>query len=247
MNQNGISRTKLLLNRLFANDYTPTSPEQYFSAEEWSELTIHHFPKGKTIIKWGFPATTIWFMLRGRAKVLVSSTEGQQAVVDSIEAPHIFGVIEAVRELSIYSASVVADRECILVGVPKDEFFNAVYHDTEDAQVLIKYLVWLASASMDKTELKAIVKPKELLLRYLYRYSRDQQLPYRMPTTKKAISEELHINLRTLYRYLDELQLQGYFETQRGRIVITEQNYRNLKEVNRHTEDNKDIIAMIWT
>lgn len=241
-----ISRTKLMLERLFSKPYTPATPKIHFTENEWKQLQAYSIPSGQTFIQWGFPVDSVWFLLRGRIRVSVSSADGQAAVVDTIEGPHLLGVLEAVRSLPIYTASVKTAQECLLVCLSADEFLASVYQDPGASKILIEYLCWLASASMDKSELKAIKTPKELLLGYLYQRSTEQKLPYTITSTKKSISEELHINLRTLYRYLDELGADGYLETCKGKIVIQPSHYEKLKQANPHPDESYNILSMTW-
>ena len=82
--------------------------------------------------------------------------------------------------------------------------------------------------NMDKTEIKAIMPPKDIVGNFLYMRSAGYSLPHTINDPRSAISEELHINLRTLYRYLAYFGQQGCIELIRGKIVVTADGFHKL-------------------
>ncbi len=218
-----------LLQRVFSPDYNGKSPASLFTKQEWKALPLQRIKKGEAFIQFGFAAEMVYFLLQGQVRVSVVTSEGAQAVIDSIEAPHLFGVTEAVQGKQQYSARVEGASSCLVAAVPAQEFLRQVYGDAKASQTLILFLATIANEIMDKAERKAIRKPREILLYYLYQYGKKHTRPCRLSLTRKALSEELHINLRTLYRYLAVCEQEGVLLLEGGKVVITEEGFKRLE------------------
>lgn len=219
----------VLMRTFFTDTYKPTNLKQHL-ANAPSEL-VQNVPAGRTFIQGGLPANRIYMMLTGSAKVVVCSTEGICTTVDRIDAPHLFGITEVIQKTPYFGASVITSASCHLVCVPAQQYLRIINEDLACAQVTIRYLAWLATRNMDKSELKAVAMPIEILGKYLYERCAGNPLPYIVPATRKQISEELNINLRTLYRYLDILKARGLADVQQRKIIITPAAFSHLKEL----------------
>lgn len=217
-----------LLQKVFSPAYDSKNPAEMFTKQEWKALPLQRVKKGEPFIQLGFNADMVYFLLQGHVKVSVVTPEGRQAVIDSIEAPHLFGVTEAVQGKKQYSARVEGASSCLVAAVPAQEFLRHIYEDATASKTLIWFLAKLANVNMDKAERKAIRQPREILLYYLYQYGERHKRPCRLQVTRKALSEELHINLRTLYRYLSYCEKEGAILLEGGKIVITEEGFAKL-------------------
>ncbi|MDR0406060.1 MAG: Crp/Fnr family transcriptional regulator [Clostridiales bacterium] len=219
-------RTRYILTTAFSGGYDPRLAERLFAsggAEERQALI--RLDKGETFIHQGFDADSVYILLRGAAKVVVFSMEGNSAVVDVVRAPHCFGLPEVLQELPVYSASAQTTTGGLIAKIPSSEYLTAVAEDREAAAVSLRYLAWLAKRNMDKLELKAIAHPRDILARFLHQNCIGKPLPHVIKLTKGQIAEELHINLRTLYRYMTRLADAGLIQIQHGKIVIDQSNY----------------------
>ncbi|MDR1540509.1 MAG: Crp/Fnr family transcriptional regulator [Clostridiales bacterium] len=206
----------------FADGFDPKQLEQSFFKEiSQSKEIFLHVKKGEIFVRQGFPADRMHILLRGAARATVLSQDGECAVLDVLNAPTFFGITEIILEQALYGASVQADSECVLACMPASEYLSMIHEDNGAAFATVRHLAWLAKRNMDKSKLKAIACPKNILIYFLCQSSEGKTLPYTVTLTRKQLSEELHINLRTLYRYLEQLESEGMIKLYHGKIVIS--------------------------
>ncbi len=89
---------------------------------------------GATLIQIGTPATEIYTLLRGQARV-----ELDGIVVGHIEEGEIFGVLAALTD-SPRSANVIAETDVTLMAVPADQFLRLVQAQPETFMRLLRTL-----------------------------------------------------------------------------------------------------------
>ena len=71
---------------------------------------------------------------------------------------------------------------------------------------------------------------KDKLLLQLYQYSINQtHFPVRIKLKKEELANILNISLRTLYRQLDLLYQEGILSSYHGKIMITEEQFHNIR------------------
>lgn len=211
------------------SSYDPAKPGDYFPPRVMESTRMLRLKAGDILLREGFAADEVYVLLQGSARVLVHTSAGKMAVVETAQAPHIFGATEAIAEHRLYGATVQAASPVLAARLPMEEYLRAVQSNQEAANVTIHYLAWLAVRNMDKSELKAITRPIDILLRYLYLEAQRKELPYTIPFTREDMANELHINLRTLYRYIDRLEEQGFLHLQKAKISIDQEAFERLR------------------
>ncbi len=218
------NRAGLLLNTLFAGGSVFKPPAKL------ENIILRQVPAGRAFLLRDTPADTVYFLIEGTARVVVSSSDGREAIIDVVDAPHLFGVTEVVGERPVFGATCAAATDCTIAKLPAEEFLAGVHSSPSASALLIRYLAWLATRNMDKTEIKAIMPPKDIVGNYLYTRSEGCSLPHTLSDTRSAVSEELHVNLRTLYRYLAYFEQQGCIQFIHGKIVVTAEGFEKLAE-----------------
>lgn len=198
------------------------------AAESWG-LPLYRLERGEVFLHGGDAADTAFFLLDGTARVVLATKDGEEGTIDEVSAPHIFGITEVIQSRASYGASVVAASACLIARLPAEEFLANIRQSADAGFTLIRYLAWVATRNMNKAKLKALATPKTILGEYLYQAGLGRPLPFTLRQSRKSISEELHINLRTLYRYLAQFKEQGYIQILRGRVIITEAQFKKLE------------------
>ncbi len=188
------------------------------------------FAPEQEIISCGLPANKIYVLLNGSCLIICYSQDGKASVQDSLQAPQIFGLTELVCGQECYSASVVGDKTGMVLSIPTPLFMEAMQRNLTADQAVIKYLGYLARRNMDAWEYCNLYAPQDTLALQLYSWCREQTLPFVLKMDRNDLAEYLHIQVRSLYRYLDNLKRQNMCCTVNGKITVTEENFRALKE-----------------
>ena len=188
------------------------------------------FAPEQEIISCGSPANKIYVLLNGSCLIICYNQDGKASVQDSLQAPQIFGLTELVCRQEFYSASVVGDKTGMALAIPTPLFMEAMQRSLTVDQAVIKYLGYLARRNMDAWEYCNLYAPQDTLALNLYSWCREQALPFVLKMDRNDLAEYLHIQVRSLYRYLDILKRQNMCCIINGKITITEENFRTLKE-----------------
>lgn len=183
----------------------------------------------KIILNQGDPARYFYLLLVGQAIVMNRISFSTNDIIDYIEPPHIFGLMEYVENEASYTAYVVAKTKCILLRIKACDFMNCIRTDAELCYRTLIITAHVTAHNMNQAETHRIFPAKDILGHYLYLQSRSLET-YICPLTRKELSEKLSINLRTLYRYLDTMETNGYLSLQRGKIVIKQEHLQKLAE-----------------
>jgi len=222
---------KTVLMKVLRKDYDCETPEKCFQ-NIFSPNSIVFYKKNVTIIYRNDKITHIHILLKGKANIVNTNSLGLDVILDQVKPPELLGLVEVLNDTSYYTAYVIADTDCTLLKVPVDEFINCVKNDAELCFALLKYLNRVAIHNMDSREIKSLVRPKDLLINYLYTISINSELPFTVKETREKISSSLHINLRTLHRYIREFESKNLITLSRGKIIITKENLKRLSEEN---------------
>src|SRR5258708_1162400 len=80
-------------------------------------------PKGRTVVEKGSGSTDVFFLLEGRAEVLLYSSSGREVCVNNIGPGDMFGEI-AVLDSEPRSASIVASSDLLIVAMRASDFMT---------------------------------------------------------------------------------------------------------------------------
>ena len=93
-------------------------------------------PKGRTLVEKGSGSTDVFFLLEGRAEVLLYSSNGREVCVNNIGPGDMFGEI-AVLDGEPRSASIVAASDLVIVAMRANDFMTCFESSPEAG-------IWLA-------------------------------------------------------------------------------------------------------
>src|SRR5258705_8788849 len=88
-------------------------------------LRVIRAPKGRTVVEKGSGSTDVFFLLEGRAEVLLYSSNGREVCIHSIGPGDMFGEI-AVLDGEPRSASIVASSDLMIVAMRAKDFMACV-------------------------------------------------------------------------------------------------------------------------
>lgn len=173
----------------------------------------------------------IYILVNGTTYVENYTLDGRRIIADTLKAAQVFGLIEAINNVSYYKGTVITLSRALLVKINKDKFLEAVYNDIEIATIIIKYLAYFSTHSIMVSEYKASVSPYNNLIIYLYNKILGKRLPHRIDDNKAFIADSLQINKRTLYRYLNKLTDEGIIYREGQDIIVSDDNFKKLEQL----------------
>src|SRR5712671_249675 len=88
-------------------------------------LRVIRAPKGRTVVEKGSGSTDVFFLLQGRAEVLLYSSSGREVCVNDIGPGDMFGEIAAL-DGEPRSASIVASSELLLAAMRGPDFMKCL-------------------------------------------------------------------------------------------------------------------------
>jgi CRP/FNR family transcriptional regulator, cyclic AMP receptor protein len=113
---------------------------QNFLAKVGVGKTICKFKKGQTIFSQGEVADAVFYIQKGRVKVVVISEQGKEAVVGIMEAGQFFG------EGCLYGhdlriATTTAMEECLLTAIGKPTMIAVLHDEPTFSELFVAYLL----------------------------------------------------------------------------------------------------------
>ncbi len=188
--------------------------------------------RGDAVLHSGFPITRFYILLRGSCAATVYSEGGRSAIAEVSEPVQVFGVSELLRDVRVFHASIYASSDdCELLSCPARDFMGCLDTSIEFAGLVLRYLAELMVRSMNKERERSFGSSKRAVAEFCCAESASKKLPYRIPATRKEMSERLHINLRTLNRKVDALKAEGCLSADRGKLLVTRENFERLKRL----------------
>src|SRR4051812_36397276 len=101
----------------------PFDPELFLSVVGTGR-TVSKYRKGQVIFAQGEAADSIYYLQRGRVKVVVLSEQGKEAVVGLVEAGQFFGE-GCMNGHQLRIATTTAMEACLITAIDKSSMFAA--------------------------------------------------------------------------------------------------------------------------
>ena len=216
------------IRKILKDDYNHNNPAASFF-DLISTKTLILYKKNDTIIQQMDEVKYFYFLLKGKVSVVNSISWTNGDVIDTLLPLNIMGITEKLNNVSRYTASVVANEQCVVLRVLADEYIALISKDAELCFDTLKLLGKITTHNMSRAETGHIFYPQDRLGYYLFSMAK-YNVPYVCSATRKELSASLYINLRTLYRYLDSMEKNGLITIDRGKIIVDKKNLDKLNE-----------------
>src|SRR3954471_1579097 len=105
-----------------------------------SVVTRRHVVRGTTVMAAGDPIDSLYVVLSGRLKVMMSDSEGKEVILTLLGTGEVFGEMGIIDD-SPRSASVVALEACELLCVHRTDFDRCLADNFEMAMAIMRGLV----------------------------------------------------------------------------------------------------------
>ncbi len=174
----------------------------------------YHFKKGEQIFAQEDLVKDIYYVIRGRIKLVRNTIEGTPVII------HVAYANEGIAEASLFSdkyhCSALVDTNTVVMGVTKEKLLNHLQNHPKSMMDLIQQLTSQIRDLRMFNEIKSIHSAREKILAYLStrNANTDADLPL------KDIAHKIGMTHETLYRVLKTLENEGKINRNKSRIQL---------------------------
>jgi CRP-like cAMP-binding protein len=111
-----------------------------FLAKVGEGKTILEYGKGQVVFAQGDAADSVFYIQKGRVKVVVISEQGKEAVVGILETGQFFGA-GCMNGHSLRIATTTAMEECLLTIITKTAMLAALHSEPRFSEMFMAYLL----------------------------------------------------------------------------------------------------------
>ncbi len=177
--------------------------------------------RGATIISAGDPTDSLYIVISGRLKVMMSDAEGKEVILSILGSGEFFGEMGLIDE-SPRSASVVAIEACELLCIHKRDFNRCLADNFDMAMEVMRGLVRRLREADRKIGSLALLDVYGRVARLLLDMSEeiDGQKVVTKKLAKQDIAKMIGASREMVSRVMKDLQLGGYIEARGSTIVL---------------------------
>lgn len=210
---------RLLKNHAPAEKYLADLPNNF----------VHLYKKNEVIINMHDSVDSIYILVQGHATVF-GELDHCNGIISHIEPLEILGLLELLCSIEKYTAFVIAHTNCQVVKIPVSMFNEMIKSNSELCYQVLLILGKMTAINMQEAATKRLFPLPEDLIGYYFYLQSSSKRPYICTYTREQLSEILNINLRTLYRHLYSLKTKNFISITRGKITITDENFKLLNK-----------------
>ena len=177
--------------------------------------------RGSIIIAAGDPTDSLYIILSGRFKVMMSDAEGKEVILSILSAGEFFGEMGLIDDAP-RSASVVAIEPCELLVLTRRDFKKCMTENAEMAMGVMRGLVRRLREADRKIGSLALLdvygRVARLLLDMAETVDGQKMVTKRLP--KQDIAKMIGASREMVSRVMKDLQMGGYIEMRGSTIVL---------------------------
>jgi CRP/FNR family cyclic AMP-dependent transcriptional regulator len=179
------------------------------------------FPRATTIIAAGDVTESLYVVISGRMKVMMSDDEGREVILAILGTGEYFGEMGLVDD-SPRSASVVALEACELLTLSKRDFKNCLNDNFEMAMTVMRGLVKRLREADKKIGSLALMDVYGRVARLLLEMAEtiDGQKVVTKKLAKQDIAKMIGASREMVSRVMKDLQTGGFIEVRAGSIFL---------------------------
>ncbi len=198
--------------------------------DRYSPSLLYHSQKGSYLFHGTQPLKYIYILVSGRCCVEKYKHGGQLYTDSTRSALSIFGLIEAYTRQYHHTVSMKCITDCVYARIPVLQFQNIINTHPELMTMCLEFVSVSYLECTQVADQLMLNPPLRSILIKLYQYCHNETFPVTITITKEELAQNLNMNLRTLYRHLDKLYASGFLTPQKGKITITELQYKRIKD-----------------
>src|SRR3970040_435424 len=183
-------------------------------------VTRRSTTRGSIIMAAGDPTDSLYIILSGRLKVMMSDADGKEVILSILGPGEFFGEMGLIDD-NPRSASVVAIEPCELLAITRRDFKKCMTDNAEMAVAVMRGLVRRLREADRKIGSLALLdvygRVARLLLDMSENVDGQKVVTKRLP--KQDIAKMIGASREMVSRVMKDLQLGGYIE-QRGSTIV---------------------------
>jgi CRP/FNR family cyclic AMP-dependent transcriptional regulator len=189
-----------------------------------SVVSRKNFPRGTTIIAAGDATDSLYVVISGRLKVMMSDDEGREVILSMLGPNEYFGEMGLIDD-STRSASVITLESCELLVLLKRDFRKCLSENFEMALTVMRGLVKRLREADRKIGSLALMDVYGRVARLLLEMAEDVdgEKVVVKKLSKQDIAKMIGASREMVSRVMKDLQLGGYIEV-RGRSIVLRDN-----------------------
>jgi CRP/FNR family transcriptional regulator, cyclic AMP receptor protein len=178
-------------------------------------------PRSNTIMAGGDPTDSLYIVLSGRLKVMMSDSEGNEVILAILGPGAFFGEMGLIDD-EPRSATVVTIEPCELLSIAKRDFKKSMAENFQMAEAVMRGLVKRLREADRKIGSLALLdvygRVARLLLDMAENVDGEKVVTKRLP--KQDIAKMIGASREMVSRVMKDLQTGGYIEIRGSTIVV---------------------------
>jgi len=182
------------------------------------------FARNETIIGAGDPTDSLYIVITGRLKVLMSDEQGREVILAILGTGEFFGEMGLLDD-SPRSASVVTLEPCELLSISKTDFKRCLAENSDLSLMVMRGLVKRLREADQKIGSLALMDVYGRVARLLLEMAEDvggEKMVVKK-LSKQDIAKMIGASREMVSRVMKDLELGGYIEA-RGRSLVLHDN-----------------------
>ena len=184
-------------------------------------VTRKSAPRSTTIMAGGDPTDSLYIILSGRLKVMMSDSEGKEVILAILGPGEIFGAMGLIDD-EPRSATVISIEPCELLSISKRDFKKCLQENFDMTMAVMRGLVKRLREADRKIGSLALLdvygRVARLLLDMAENVDGEKVVTKRLP--KQDIAKMIGASREMVSRVMKDLQTGGYIEMRGSQIVL---------------------------
>src|SRR2546421_620414 len=184
-------------------------------------ITRRSASRNTTIMSSGDATDSLYIVLSGRLKVMMSDSEGKEVILAILDPGEFFGEMGLIDD-EPRSASVVTIEPCELLSIAKRDFKRVLTENSDMAMAVMRGLVRRLRQADRKIGSLALLdvygRVARLLLDMSENVNGEKIVTKRLP--KQDIAKMIGASREMVSRVMKDLQMGGYIEMRGSNIVL---------------------------
>ena len=184
--------------------------------------TVSTFHKNETVFSQGDAADTVFYIQKGRVKVVVLSEQGKEAVVGILEAGQFFGE-DCLNGNPLRISTTTALEDCVITAFTKTAMLAALHSEPKFSELFMSYLLTRNSrieADLVDQLFNSSEKRLARLLLLLANFGKDGSLqPIKVQVSQETLAEMIGTTRSRVSFFMNKFRKLGFI-SYNGKIEV---------------------------
>lgn len=197
-------------------------------------MTLMEVEADTTLIKAGERCNNIYIILSGKVTGIDWPINERAYSFKDFGPGDFFGEIECFADLLYYRISVVTVTKCHVLTIPAAFYMEWIQNDAEALYSRTKVNMRRLITQTTDARRYLFLEAKERLVLYLVRKyeqkaANSKIIDMNLNQPRTQLAEEIGFSTKTLSRNIKILEEKGFIQVNKGKILITEEEYQRMK------------------